>query len=164
MYYLNYFFIMSILGHIIESLFYSNGDSGILLGYWTPIYGIGTVIILLINKFINKFKLNKVLKILYLFLFSAIVLSIIEALGGYLIKWIFDVEMWNYTNHKFNIGRYTSLEMSLIWGLSSVLLIYYIKPLIDKFIDKIPKILTYILVGLFIIDIFITLIIKAMNN
>ncbi len=62
MYYINYFFMFSILGHFLESFFYSSGDSGILLGYWTPIYGIGTIIILLINKFIDKFKLNKINK------------------------------------------------------------------------------------------------------
>ena len=162
MYYLNYFFMFSILGHFLESFFYSNGDSGILLGYWTPIYGIGTVIILLINKWVKKFKLNKILTFLYLFLFSAIALSIIEALGGYLIKWIFNIELWNYTNHKFNIGRYTSLEMLLIWGMSSILVIYFIKPIIDKIMDKIPKILTYILIGLFIIDLIITLINKTL--
>ena len=160
MYYLNCFFIFSILGHFLESFFYSNGDSGILLGYWTPIYGIGTFIILLINKFINKFELNKILKVLYLFLFSSIILSVLESLSGYLIKWIFDIEMWNYNNHKFNIGSYTSLEMSLIWGLSSILVIYFFKPLFDKIINKVPKIITYILAGLFIIDIVITLIIK----
>lgn len=161
MYYLNYFIIFSILGHLLESFFYSSGDSGIFLSYWTPIYGIGTIIILLINKWINKFNLSKILKVLYLFLFSSIILSIIEALGGYLIKWIFNIELWNYTNYMFNIGRYTSLEMSLIWGLSSILLIYFIKPLSDKIIKKIPKIVTYILIGLFIIDVIITLFVKV---
>ncbi|MBQ9072644.1 MAG: putative ABC transporter permease [Bacilli bacterium] len=162
MYYLNYFFLMSIFGHFIESFFYSSGDSGILLGYWTPIYGIGTVIILLINKWVSKFKTNKWIKILLLFVLSAIILALIESLGGYLIKWIFDKELWDYSNHKFNIGNYTSLEMSLIWGLSSLLLIYFIKTLIDKFINKIPKFLTYILSFLFIIDCIATIFIKVL--
>lgn len=161
MYYLNYFIIFSILGHFLESFFYASGDSGIFLSYWTPIYGIGTVIILLINKWINKFNISKVLKVLYLFLFSSIFLSTIEALGGYLIKWIFNVELWNYTNYRFNIGRYTALEMALIWGLSSILLIYFIKPINDKIVKHIPKIVTYIIIGLFIIDIIITLFIKV---
>ena len=161
MYYLNYFFLFSILGHFIESFFFSGGDSGILLGYWTPIYGIGTIIILLINKYISKFNLNKFLKVLILFLSSMIILSTMEALGGYLIKWIFDMELWNYSNYKFKIGRYTALEMSLVWGLSSFLLIYIIKPLIDKIISKVPKILTYILIILFIVDIITTFIIKV---
>ena len=161
MYYLNYFIIFSILGHFFESFFYASGDSGIFLSYWTPIYGIGTVIILLINKWIDKFNISKVLKVLYLFLFSSIILSTIEALGGYLIKWIFNVELWNYTNYRFNIGRYTALEIALIWGLSSILLIYFIKPISDKIVKHIPRIVTYIIIGLFIIEIIITLFIKV---
>lgn len=162
MYYLNYFFIFSILGHFIESFFYSSGNSGILYGYWTPIYGIGTIIILLINKFIDKFKIKKVLKIFLLFLGSMIILSTIEVIGGYLIKWIFNQELWDYSNHKFNIGKYTSIEMSLIWGLSSILLIYFIKPIADKIISKIPKFFSYILIILMIIDLLSTVIIKAL--
>ncbi len=160
-YYLNYFFVFSVIGHAIESFFYSNGDSGIFLGYWTPIYGIGTVSILLIHKFIDNFKLNKYLKVLTLFFSCSIILATIESIGGYLIKSVFNVELWNYTNHKFNIGRYTSLEMALLWGLSSILLIYFIKPLFDKIIVKIPKFITYIFIILFIIDIISTLLVKT---
>ena len=159
MYYLNYFFTFSIIGHFIETFFYSNGESGILIGYWTPIYGIGVVTILLIIKLLNKLKLNNILKLLFLFLISSIILSLMEILGGYLIKWIFHKVMWDYTNHKYNIGTFTSLEMALVWGLSSIL-IYFIKPFTDKIISKIPKYLTYILVLLFIIDYFTTLILK----
>lgn len=162
MYYINYFFIFSILGHFIESFFYSSGGSGILYGYWTPIYGIGTIIILLINKFIEKFNLNKVLKIILLFVGGMIILSSIEVLGGYLIKWIFNKELWDYSNHKFNIGKYTSIEMSLIWGLSSILLIYFIKPIVDKIINKIPRFFSYILIILMIIDLLSTVIIKTL--
>lgn len=162
MYYINYFFIFSILGHFIECFFYSNGESGILLGFWTPIYGFGTIIILLINKFIDKFKLNKILKIFVLFFSSAIILAMLEILGGYLIKWIFNTELWNYSNHEFNIGNYTSIEMALIWGLASILLVYFIKPLVDKFINKIPRLLSYMLISLLIIDLIATIIIKTM--
>ncbi len=162
MYYLNYFFIFSILGHFIECFFYSNGESGILLGYWTPIYGFGTIIILFINKIIDKLKLNKILKVITLFFSSAIFLAIIEAIGGYLIKWIFNTELWNYSSHKFNIGEYTSLEMSLIWGLSSILLIYFLKPIVDKIVNKIHKFITYILIVLLIIDLIATIVVKTM--
>jgi len=160
MYYINYFFILSIIGHILETFVYKNGESGILFGYWTPIYGIGTIIILLIHKYIDKLKLNKILKPIVLFLACSIILSIIEAIGGYLIEYLFHQTFWDYSNYKFNIGKYAALEMSLIWGLSSILLIYFIKPLIDKIIGKIPKYLTYILIILFILDLFLTIIIK----
>lgn len=161
MYYINYFFIMSILGHFIESLVSSSNDSGILFSYWTPIYGFGTIIILLLNNFLNKKCLIKFAKLIVLFSCSAITLAIIESAGGYLLKFLFNKELWNYSNHKFNIGKYTSLEMALFWGTTSIFLIYIIKPIIDKIINKIPKFVSYILIFLFIIDAFLTLIIKT---
>lgn len=160
MYYLNYFFVFSIIGHFIEGFFYSSGDSGILFGYWTPIYGIGTVIILLIYNFIVCKLKNKFLKLLTLFLVCSITLSVLEATGGYLIKWIFNKELWDYSNFKFNIGKYTALEMSLIWGGGSLILIYFLKPFFDKIIGKIPKYFTYTLSILLVIDLILTIIFK----
>ena len=151
---------MSILGHMIECFFYSNGESGILFGSWTPIYGFGSVIILFINSFLSKYKFKKITKIILLFICSAIILSMLEVIGGYTIKLIFNTEIWDYTNHKFNIGKYTSIEMSLIWGLSSIILIYFIKPIFDKIISKIPKYLTYIFIISMIIDFIVTIFIK----
>ena len=161
MYYINYFFIFSILGYFIETLIYTSKDSGILFLWWTPVYGIGVIIIILINKFINKLNMSKLVKKLLLFFLCALVLSLIEALGGYLLKWLFNKELWNYSTHKFNIGKYTSLEMSFIWGFGSIIFTYILKPLIDKKINKIPKYLTYILIILFILDITTTLLIKS---
>lgn len=160
MYYLNYFFIMSLIGHFIETFIYDDGNSGILLAPWTPVYGIGTILILLINKVINKYIKNKYVKIILLFLSSMIILSIIEAIGGYLIEYLFHTTFWDYSDFKFNIGKYIAVEIAIIWGLCSILLIYFIKPLIDKIISKIPKYLTYTLLILFIIDLVLTLIIK----
>lgn len=158
MYYINYFFILSILGHLIEITLHNK--SGILFGWWTPVYGIGTVIILLIHKHLDKLKLNKIFKPIALFLTCSIILSVTEAIGGYLIEILFHQTFWDYSHYKFNIGKYAALEMTLIWGLSSILLLYFIKPLIDKIISKIPKHLTYILIILFILDLFLTIIIK----
>ncbi len=160
MYYINYFFIMSIIGHFIES-FFNSGNSGILFGYWTPIYGIGCIIILVINKYVNKLSMERFWKIITLFISCMIVLSITEVIGAYLIKWIFNKELWNYTSHKSNIGRYTSLEMGLLWGVSSLFFICFIKPVVDKFINKIPKIISYVCITLFFIDILATSFIKV---
>lgn len=160
MYLINCFFVYSMLGHFIESFFYTNNDSGILFGYWTPIYGIGVVLIIIIYNIILKFKIKKIYKVILLFFISSIFLASIESLGGYLIKWMFNKELWNYSNHKFNIGRYTSLEMSLTWGISSILLVCFFKPIVDKFIKKIPKFISYVLITLFVIDLIATISIK----
>lgn len=159
-YYLNYFFLFSIIGHFIESFFYESGNGGILLGWWTPIYGIGIIIILIIFKMLNKINSKNYIKGILLFFICSILLSSIEALGGYLIKLIFKKELWDYSNHMFNIGKYTSLEMATVWGISSILFAYILKPLTDKIVMLIPKCLTFILTILFIIDFVSTLILK----
>ena len=89
---------MSFVGHLIET-FIMKSNSGILLGWWTPIYGIGSVIIILINKYITKLNINKMLKVILLFINCSFVLTLIEALGGYLIEFIFNITFWDYTNY-----------------------------------------------------------------
>lgn len=162
MYYINYFFIFSIIGHFIETFFVLNFTSGILYGWWTPVYGFGVVLILLIKKIIDKLKLKGklIFKILITYIISMILLSLIELIGGYLIKIIFNQELWNYGKHKFNIGPYISLEMANIWGIASITVIYILKPLFDKIIYKIPKNITYGLTLLFLIDIIFTILNK----
>lgn len=165
MYYLNLFYINSIIGYILESIFYFlfkwQGNSGILFGPWTPVYGIGSIIIVITFIFINKhFKLKKFFKFVLFFFIIAITLSTIEIIGGILIEKIFHEEFWNYEDHMLNIGKYASIEMSIVWGFASIIYIIFLKKLIDKFVYKIPKSITYILTILFIIDLCATLIIK----
>lgn len=160
MYYLNYFFVFSILGHIVESFVYSDGQSGILYGWWTPIYGFGIIIILLLYKCIDKLNIKEIKKGLVLFITSALILMILEFISGHLIELIFNVTFWDYSNLKLNIGKYTSIEMGLIWGIASIVFIYWLKPFLDKIISKIPKYFTYLLIIIFILDLFLTIIIK----
>ena len=157
MYILNMFFISSILGHFIENFFYTTKDSGIMYGYWTPIYGIGVVIIILINDFISKKKLKPIYHAIYVFFISALILSIMEYIGGFLIEILFHKTFWDYSNQALNIGKYTSLSMSIIWGISSIIFLYLLKPLLELIIKKIPKIITYILSIIFIIDFLFTI-------
>lgn len=163
MYYMNYFFLFSIIGHILESFFYVNGgESGILYGPYTPVYGIGVCLIILVFNYLNKKKVSSKLTILCTFLFGFIGLSLIELLGGVLIEKIFNVVFWDYSNLKFHIGHYIALEIGLIWGISSLIIAYIIKPFFDKFITKIPKIFTWIFILIFIADLFITLFTKVL--
>lgn len=164
MYFLNYFFVSSILGFLFESFFYITfnweGNSGYLFGPWTPVYGIGSVIIIFIYNFLNKKIKNKLVKFITFFLSISIILSIIEFIGGTLIENIFHEVFWDYSDHLLNIGKYVSIEMGLIWGIISTLFIYLIKPFLDKYIVYIPKGLSYILVILFIIDNIATMFLK----
>ena len=141
----------------MEDFFYVTKDSGIFFGWWTPIYGIGVCIVIYLYKLVNKiFKLNKISKPIIVFLIGFIILSFMELISGILIEKLFKVTFWDYSNEPFSIFRYTSLKMSFIWGISSLLIIYIIKPILDKFITKIPRPVSYVLITLFTIDAFLT--------
>lgn len=111
--YLNVFYFFSITGYILETLLLKNYESGILFLPWTPVYGIGILIALFIyNKIKNK--IPKWLEIILHFISCALILSLIEFIGGYLIEFTFNKVYWNYNLLKYNIGKYISLESALI--------------------------------------------------
>ena len=103
---------------------------------------------------------SRFIETLVTFVILTIVLTIIEWIGGILIENLFHETLWNYKNYKYNIGKYISLEMSLVWGIVSIFVIYFIKPLIDKLEKRIPKFITIIITILFIVDLITTTVIK----
>ena len=157
--------MFSILGHIIETFFYTigSGESGILYGCWTPIYGFGCIFILLMYDYlITHRKFSKWLENILIFLTGAIFLTLLEYLGGTLIEYLFGTVFWSYENLPFHIGKYISVEMALVWGFASLFLIRILRPLFDYFEKRIPKWITWILIILFIVDILSTLYFKVL--
>ena len=165
MYYLNTFYVYSVFGFILESTIYkildSNRHSGIFYGPITPIYGIGVLIILLLyNLIYKKIKVNNYLKPILLFISSILLLTLIEWIGGHLINMLFNVDLWDYSNKNFNFGKYNCLETSLYWGVLSIVFVYVIKPFLDRFINRIPKLATIIFTVCFIIDLIMIFVTK----
>ena len=157
MYYINSFLIYSVLGFLLESTWYKilsiDSYSGFLFGPFTPVYGFGVLCILIIDHFIiQKISCHKIVKIIISFFIFAIMLSLIEMVGGLFLEHFLGIEMWNYSNKQFNFGKYACLELSLVWGIGSVIFIYIVKPFMDRFIKKIPKKATLIFLGILYID------------
>ena len=110
MYYINSFFLYSLLGFIIESTLFKNTilkPSGVLVGPITLVYGVGGLSLLLINKYIlNKIHTNKIIKLIISFILYTIAFTLVEFTCGHLCHLIFGIDMWNYTSKKYNIGKY----------------------------------------------------------
>lgn len=158
--YINTFLTYSIIGYIFEIIltiiFKRKPISGIMYGPWTPIYGIGVLIILFIYRFVNNFHLNKLLEIIIFFILITIILTLIEQLGGVLLDKLFHKSLWNYSNYKLHITKYIAVEVSLIWGLFSIIIAYIIHPLFSKAIYNIPFLISALLFILFSIDAIVT--------
>lgn len=156
-YYLNNFLSFAILGFIYENILQfiltGNFTSNPFYGPWMPIYGFGVIIMIFLTRLIfNNLKVKRWIKIILLFLSVTIILTLIELAGGYLTEFIFHKSFWDYTDMKYNFGKYISLEVSLVWGSACLIFLYVVKPLTDKFIKKVPKFISIILLILIIID------------
>lgn len=160
-YYINMFFLCSFFGYLMETFLktfiFEGMNNGILFGPWIPVYGFGAVLVIIIMRFIfNRLKISRWIKVIFLFVFSVLVLTILEFIGGMLIEKFTRKIFWDYSNLRFNVGHYIALEISLVWGLFSLAFVYIFKPLVDKIIKKIPRWFTILVSVLFVIDVIIS--------
>lgn len=155
-YYLNNFLFFSIYGHFFETIIFffleKNKRSGFLYFWWTPVYGLGVIISLIIYKLVNKYFKNKYYKNILLFISFFLILSLVELLGGVFLEKIFGYAFWNYSNYPLHIGKYICVFTSLIWTVFCFIFIYWLKKYTDRVINKIPKFITITLFFIFIID------------
>ena len=162
MHILNVFLFYSIFGNLFERIIMFLGHESYTSGFmgtiFTPIYGIAVLIILFVD---TKLKLrNKFLKIIVQFLIYFVLLTCLELVGGVLIENIFNKIFWNYDNFRYNIGKYISLETSLIWGIMSIIILYIVHPLFKRIEKYIPKFITIGLSIVFIINLIYILVVK----
>lgn len=148
----------------MESTLFKNTKpkaSGVLNGPITLVYGVGGITLILVNKYIiDKIHTNKIFKIIISFFIYAFFLTLVEFLCGHLCNIIFDVDMWNYTSKKYNIGKYICLELMPIWGILGVVVTYIAKPFLDKVVKLVPKDATYFFMFVLTLDLIITIITK----
>lgn len=126
--YILYFYIYGILGWVCEIIYCSYFEKkfvnrGMLKGPLCPIYGVGSIFILLS---VGRFSDN----VINLFIFSVIITSTLEYLTSFLLEHLFNSKWWDYSENKFNInGRICALN-SFLFGILAVLLIKFIHPFI----------------------------------
>lgn len=163
MFYLNCFLLYSILGFLLETsvalLTRSHFHSGILYGPWTPVYGIGSILIIIISHyFFMNLHMPRWQETIIVFLIITIVLTFIEWLGGIGIEALFHKVFWDYSKDPTSMGHYISLKMSFLWGIGSIIFIYVIHPFLDNYIQKTPIWLTIPVFIIFMIDAVTTLV------
>ena len=143
----------------LKYLFFPKLNNGFLYGPWIPVYGFGVCLIIIIMRFVfNRIKLSRPIKIILLFLISTLVLTLLEYVGGNIIELLTGKVFWKYDDLKYNFGHYIALEISLVWGIMSLIITYIIKPIFDRIIKKIPSIITYLVLVLILFDFIFTLV------
>ena len=157
--YFAYFFIYSIIGWAVETLFVMLKtkkfvDRGFLIGPYCPIYGWGAI---LMTLYLTQYKDN----ILTVFILGVVICSVLEYLTSYFMEILFKTRWWDYSNKKFNLNGRICGENCLLFGLCGIIVIYLIHTNLEKLIISIPTNIfvsfTIILMIIFVVDNIISL-------
>ena len=142
----------SVLGWIIDTIdnFILRGkllNRGFLIGPYCPIYGVG---VLSIIYFLQRYT-NNILKV---FVLSIFICMIVEYFTSYLLEKLFDARWWDYSNFKYNLNGRICLDITIQFGIGSVIVMYLVHPLFIKILDSLSS-NTIMILGISILIIFI---------
>ncbi len=131
------FFMLSFMGWVWEVSLHLITDGvlvnrGIMHGPWLPIYGCGSVLMLL---FLNRFRRNPALEFVLIIVlcgsveyFTSLVLEIVH--GG--TRW------WDYTGYFLNLHGRICAEGLLVFGIGGMAIVYVLAPFLDGVFRRLP--------------------------
>ncbi len=109
----------------------------------------------MVAVFITVF--GRELRGVWLFIGSAIIITVFKWIAGYLIERIYHEKWWDYSNRLFNIGGYVSLIDSVILAVLAVVMKTWVNGFLLFLFDSVPQniqgIIIWILVSLVSVDI-----------
>jgi len=130
-------------------------NRGFLHGPFCPIYGFGTLSIIVLLKPIDT-------NYFLLFLGSVFLTSFIEYITGYILETSFNSTWWDYSDKSYNLHGRICLSFSIIWGLVSMFILKVVHPYIINVVNLIPpnrdSTIFYIALLYLIMDFIITVI------
>lgn len=131
------FFALSFVGWIWEVCLHLVTDGefvnrGVLHGPWLPIYGCGSVLILL---FLNRFRKRPALE----FLLAMALCGCVEYFTSLYLEIAHDgTRWWDYTGYFLNLHGRICAEGLLVFGIGGMAIVYVIAPFLDGLFRKLP--------------------------
>lgn len=126
---------------------------GVIYGPFSPIYGVGAVLIVWL---LTRKKRSHIHTILY----GAMVGGIFEYLISFLQETFVGTVSWDYSHHFLNINGRTTIPFMLVWGVFSFFFIQCIYPKISSMIERIPyrfgKVMVSVLAVFLVFDMLIS--------
>lgn len=160
-YWILIFLIGSLIGWIYEEIFYyvtenTISNRGFFYGPYLPVYGWGSVILMLTLKKLKKYPI-------LVFILSMLITGIVEYATGYIMYVLYERIWWDYTGLFLNISGYVCFRSVFTFAIGTIVLIYLIEPYLSKLIAKYSRhaeIISYLFLTIFIIDNIITFIFR----
>lgn len=160
-YWILIFLIGSLIGWIYEEIFYyvtenTISNRGFFYGPYLPVYGWGSVILMLTLKKLKKYPI-------LVFILSMLITGIVEYATGYIMYALYERIWWDYTGLFLNISGYVCFRSVFTFAIGTIVLIYLIEPYLSKLIAKYSRhaeIISYLFLTIFIIDNIITFIFR----
>ncbi|MDL2273649.1 putative ABC transporter permease [Oscillospiraceae bacterium OttesenSCG-928-G22] len=152
------FFSYSFIGWLLEVLyaFYVHRrfvNRGFCNGALCPMYGVAG---LLATLSLNPLRAHPIV----VFFIGALLISAVEFVTGVLMERLFGARWWDYSDERFNIMGYISLRFTILWGVMSLVLVYLLNPLLDRFFSLFSEPLLFLvgisLTALFAFDVAVT--------
>lgn len=149
-----YFLIYSIVGWAIEVVFCAVTlgkvlNRGFLNGPVCPIYGFGMIAILMIIKSFVPGAVSEY-NTFAVFLGCALLATLVELIGGFLMLKLFHARWWDYSDKPFNFHGFICPEFSIMWGIGGVIVIKLAHPMIANMsADRIPAHYGWPILGVF---------------
>lgn len=147
-----WFIIYSMIGWFYETMycFLTSGvfrNRGFLFGPFCPIYGLSMLLMLLICYDSN-------ISFLGLFFKCAFVATAMEFVTSIWMERIFNRRWWDYSNMPLNINGRICLGATLLFGILGAVIIRYVHPAIERFINRVSN-ETMFIVGRIVLIVFL---------
>ena len=149
------FFIISFLGWLWEVVLYLINEGifvnrGTLHGPWLPIYGGGSILILLC---LNKYRKNVLLQ----FVLAVVLCGVLEYFTSVLLEVTHNgIRWWDYSGYFLNLHGRICAEGLLTFGFGGLAMVYFVAPTIDNRIRKLNKkvlsVIAIILISVYAVD------------
>lgn len=151
------FVLGAFYGDVIEILFcrVTGGEwmsrSSLVFGQFSIVWGLGCFLLtLFLHRMIN-------MEDRYIFIVGAVLGGVFEYMCSVFTEKMFGCVFWDYSAMRFNLNGRINLLFCFFWGIMAIVWLKMIYPWMSKGIEKLPirfgKILTWVLVVFFALDI-----------
>lgn len=137
-----FFYLYCLLGWCFETTYVSLRlgrfvNRGFMRGPFLPIYGSGSIMMLIVSSPFTGMAVPQ--RLIFTYLAGCIGATALEYVTGVTMEALFKVRYWDYSNKPFNFQGHICLSSTLAWGMFTVLMTEYWHKPFERFVLAIPS-------------------------